>query len=151
MFENASLKGSEMELRRFLIFSVEGKLYAFESSVIAEVIGDETVYPLPLTPKCVKGLINRFSLAYLLIDTAYALLGKTAQYGKILIFKEAIDKLAFTIDDCVDIVDVAQEEISAIGEEHGVCISGMFYHKGQQVFTLDEQTLIEQIGAELAL
>jgi purine-binding chemotaxis protein CheW len=46
---------------KYLVFTILGKFYTFPSRIISEVTTFDTVYPLPLVPEYVMGIINRYS------------------------------------------------------------------------------------------
>ena len=46
---------------KYVIFSVSGGNYSFPSSAISEVAVFDAVYPLPLMPDYVLGIINRYA------------------------------------------------------------------------------------------
>jgi len=55
----------------YLIFSIFDRQYAFPAQVIGEVANCDSVYPLPLLPSYVLGVINRYSIPYALFDTGF--------------------------------------------------------------------------------
>ncbi|GHV02813.1 hypothetical protein AGMMS50229_00230 [Campylobacterota bacterium] len=138
-------------MNRFLICSLGGGFYAFEASAIAEVVGFDTFYPLPLLPSYAKGLINRFATPYLLIDTALFLAIGGAETKKVLVLKEQIDRLAFTIDDCIDIVDVDENTVQTITDAHQSYLNGVFEYRKNDVFIVDHSAMIEQFNEEFVL
>ena len=62
---------------KYLIFTILDETYALPSRLIGEIALLDTVYPLPLLPPYIPGIINRYSAPYALIDIGL-LLRKTA-------------------------------------------------------------------------
>jgi purine-binding chemotaxis protein CheW len=131
---------------KYLIFTILGETYALPSGLIGEIALLDTVYPLPLLPPYMPGIINRYSTPYALIDIGL-LLGKTATpRAKVVVLKEQIDRAAFLIDDVVDIADVLPSDLLQIEQEAdsgGVTsvITASLQWKETNIFVLD----IEQV------
>jgi purine-binding chemotaxis protein CheW len=135
---------------KYLIFTLLGKLYAFPSRFVGEIALYDTVYPLPLLPEYVLGIINRYSVPYALIDIGILLQKEGAPMTKVLVLKESIDKIAFLIDEVVDIVDVPQIELLKIEQEAEAAgfvdvIEGFFKWRSGDVFVLDVKRIISHI------
>jgi len=151
---------------KYLIFNVRDKRFAVQSKIISEVAVFEKVFPLPLVPGYVRGIINRYSVPYALIDISFLLLKETSNARKVIVLKEEMDKLAFLIDDVTDIADlppdklmkIEQEETAAAGGEPGNAdarffasasgtglVSSFFEWKDSSVFCLDTGEIINRI------
>ena len=135
-------------IEKFLIFTVREKRYALPSKFINEVAALEKIFPLPLVPGYVRGIINRYSVPYALIDICFLLMKNASNAAKVIVLKEEVDKLAFLINDVTDIADlpsgksikIEQEETSMDGLIHAY-----FEWKGNQVFCLDTAEIISRI------
>jgi len=133
---------------KYLIFTVRDKQYALPSKIIREVAALEKVFPLPLAPEYVRGIINRYSVPYALIDIRFLLLGETSNSGKLIVLKEDVDKLAFLIDDVTDIADLPPDKLMKIEQEETALagsISAFFEWKDYQVFCLEPAEIISRI------
>jgi purine-binding chemotaxis protein CheW len=133
---------------KYLIFTVEEKRYALQSVFISEVAVLEKVFPLPLVPGYIKGIINRYSVPYALIDLRFLLFKDASSAGKVIILKENLDRLALLIDDVTDIADLASGQLMNAGSEDTVIsgsIHSFFEWKGNPVFCLDAGELISRI------
>ena len=145
---------------KYLVFTVLEKQYALPSKLISEVAALEKVFPLPLVPDYVRGIINRYSVPYALIDICFLLMKETSNAKKVIVLKEEVDKLAFLIDDVTDIADISIEQDeggeaadSAVKllkiEQEGGSIPGLlcsyFEWKGNQVFCLETSEIISRI------
>jgi len=133
---------------KYLIFSIKDKLYAIPSMAINEVTVLEKVFPMPLVPAYVHGIINRYSIPYALIDIGFILYNEISNAQKVIVLKEEIDKIAFLIDDVTDIVDILPENILKIEHEENTfaaSINAFFEWKENHVFCIDTGNLINMI------
>jgi purine-binding chemotaxis protein CheW len=132
-------------VEKYLIFTIQEKWYALPAKIISEVTVLEKVFPLPLVPDYVMGIINRYSVPYALIDIRFLLLNDTSNARKMIVLKEEVDKLAFLIDDVTDIADLPSEQLMKIEQEETASISAFFEWKGKHVLCLDTGEIINQI------
>jgi purine-binding chemotaxis protein CheW len=140
---------------KFLIFSILGRLYCFPSNLIGEITLFDTVYPLPLMPSYILGVVNRYSVPYALFDLGLLFQKTESPHKKIVVLKEEIDRVAFLIDDVTDITDIQSEDIFVIekdsdsGELTDV-INASFKWKNEDVFVLDINRIISRVSQEIA-
>ena len=140
---------------KYLIFSILGKLYAFPTRVVGEVAMFDDVYPLPLVPPHVIGVINRYSIPHALFDVGLMLFGTPSPRRKVLVMKESVDRIAFLVDDVSGIADVPREELLCTepGAGHGgaaEAVSASFTWEGAEVFALDVQRILARASQEAA-
>ena len=142
---------------KFLIFTVRDGKYALPSRLISEVASLDKVFPLPLIPPYVRGIINRYSVPYALIDLCFLLYKDTSIAKKLIILKKEVDKLAFLIDDMIDIADLSPDKIMKIGLDENTdsggavdnyAVSGFFEWGGSQIICLDANEIINRIKQE---
>jgi len=141
---------------KHLIFTILGKYYTFPSRFIGEVTAFERVYPLPLLPDYIQGIINRYSTPYALLDLGLLIQKTATSLSKVVVLKESIDKVAFLIDDVVDIADVPPEKIMKMeqaGEDSTDIIESSFEWQGQDgqstnVFVLDISRILGRIRSD---
>ncbi|MDR0526112.1 MAG: chemotaxis protein CheW [Spirochaetaceae bacterium] len=138
------------EAVKYLIFTVREKRYAVPSNLIGEVAVLDKVFPLPLVPEYVRGIINRYSVPYALVDLGFFLMKTPSPASKILVLKEEVDKLAFLIDDVTDFADIPPEDILKIDPEETDrdVINGSFEWKKGLVFRLEVRELISRIAQD---
>jgi purine-binding chemotaxis protein CheW len=139
-----------LDREKYLIFTILGKLYAFPSRIIGEIALFDTVYCLPLLPEYVLGIINRYSVPYALIDIGLLFQKETTSMTKVLVLKENINKIAFLIDDVVDIADIAQTELLKINQGTEApyltdIIEASFKWRSSDVFVLDLRQIISRV------
>jgi purine-binding chemotaxis protein CheW len=133
---------------KYLIFTVQEKKYSLPTKIISEVAALEKVFPLPLVPDYVRGMINRYSVPYALIDISFLLQKNASNARKVIVLKEEVDKLAFLIDDVTDIADIPSEQLMKIEQEETAVsgsINAFFEWKETQVFCLETGELISRI------
>jgi purine-binding chemotaxis protein CheW len=135
---------------KYLIFLIQGKLYAFPSRLIGEVAVLDKAYPLPLLPVYIKGIINRYSVPYALIDIGFLISERESGAAKVVVIKEVIDKLAFLIDDVIDIADVPIGQVLKVEQKTGKTgfsgiIEGSFSWHKTNVLVLSINEIINRI------
>ena len=133
---------------KYLIFTIREKQYALPSKIISEVATLEKVFPLPLVPDYVRGIINRYSVPFALIDISFLLFRYLSSARKVIVLKEEVDRLAFLIDDVTDIADLSPENLMKIEQEESSLtgsISAFFEWKGSQVFCLETTEILNRI------
>jgi purine-binding chemotaxis protein CheW len=138
---------------KYLIFSILGKLYSFPSKLIGEIALFDTVYPLPLMPAYVPGVVNRYSAPYALFDIGILFYSTPSPRGKVLVIKDEIDRIAFLIDDVSGIADIPQEELlsterSAESESITDAVSASFNWNGSDVFVLDIHRILARAAED---
>jgi purine-binding chemotaxis protein CheW len=137
---------------KYLVFTIQEKQYALPSKLISEVAVSEKVFPLPLVPDYVRGIINRYSVPYALIDIYFLLYKNLSSARKVIVLKEEVDKLAFLIDDVTDIADLSSDKLIKIEQDEtasaastGAILDTCFEWKGNQVFCLETTEILNRI------
>ena len=150
----AAETSENVNTEKHLIFSILGRFYTFPSHFISEIAVFDAVYPLPLMPAYVPGIINRYSIPYALFDIALLLFKTPCPRNKVLVLKDNIDRIAFLIDDVAGIVDVTPEMLlnvdrSADSEDLMEVISAMFNWNGSDVLVLDIKRILARAADEV--
>jgi len=146
--ENTEIIEESARYEKYLIFTIREKRYALPSGIISEVAALEKVFPLPLVPDYVRGIINRYSVPYALIDISFFLFNDASEAQKVIVLKEEVDKLALLIDDVTDIVDISADKLMKIEAEENApdkAANAFFEWKGNHVFCLETGELINRI------
>jgi len=142
---------------RFLIFSIKDQRFALPSGIIGEVTLAEKIFPLPLVPDYVLGMINRYSIPYALIDISLFLKKDPSKTEKVIVLKDDFEKTAFLIDDVVDLVDLDSSELVKIENESeqsanlsgfDSSISACFNFKEEKVLCLNAEEIVSRIKAD---
>jgi purine-binding chemotaxis protein CheW len=152
MSETAEIAENPQD-EKYLIFSIFDRQYAFPAQIIGEVALCEAVYPLPLLPSYVLGVINRYSIPYALFDTGFLLFRTPGPRKKVLVIKSEIDRVAFLIDDVSGITDISAVKMLNMekGGEQGESIDAIcssFNWNGGDVFVLDIQRILARVSDE---
>ena len=139
---------------KYLIFTILGETYALPSGFIGEIALFDTVYPLPLMPPYVPGIINRYSVPYALIDIGLLLRKTATPRAKVVVLKEQIDRAAFLIDDVIDIVDVQASDLLQIEQEAGSnditsVVTASLQWNGTNIFILDMRQILDRVVNDL--
>ncbi|MCL1813112.1 MAG: chemotaxis protein CheW [Treponema sp.] len=135
-------------IEKYLVFTVREKRYALPSKTISEVAALEKVFPLPLVPDYVRGIINRYSVPYALIDLSFLLFKDVSNAQKVIVLKEEVDKLALLIDDVVDIADLSSDKLMKIEQEETALVGSVnafFEWKEHHVFCIEIGELVSRI------
>ena len=133
---------------KYLIFTIRDKQYALPSKIISEVAALEKIFPLPLVPDYVRGIINRYSVPFALIDICFFLFSDFSNARKVIVLKEEVDRLAFLIDDVTDIADLSPEKLMKIEQEETALtssINAFFEWKGHQVLCFETAEILGRI------
>jgi purine-binding chemotaxis protein CheW len=147
-------KDQEANTEKYLIFSILGKLYSFPSRIIGEIVLFDAVYPLPLMPSFILGIVNRYSIPYALFDIGLLFFNTPSPRKKVLVVKDSIDRVSFLIDDVNGIAEVQHCDLFNL--ERGsdstdltdmVCAS--FNWNNNDVLVLDMQKILGRITEEL--
>ena len=144
----SSSRETDLKLQKFLIFTIRDERYALPSGIIGEVAVLESVFPLPLVPDYVRGIINRYSIPYALVDISLFLKKDLSNAGKVIVLKEEIEKIAFLIDDVVDIADLHSSMLMKIekeAEDFDSSINACFEWKDNNILCLDTEEIIGKI------
>ena len=141
---------------KYLVFSILDQLYAFPTRFVGEVALFETVYPLPLVPPYVLGIINRYSIPHALFDIGLLLFNTPSPRSKVLVLNESVDRIAFLVDDVNGIADVPREKLIEVernkeaaegGDDKAEAVSASFSWNGSEVFVLDIQHVLDRVTA----
>jgi purine-binding chemotaxis protein CheW len=121
---------------------------------VNEVAALDRAYPLPLLPEYVKGIINRYSAPYALIDIGLMIFKKASSSSKVVVLKESEEKLAFMIDDVVDIIDIPRSSLLKIEQDSGGqdtpdIIEASFEWHNTHVFVLSIHEIISMVKNDL--
>jgi len=140
---------------KFLVFSILGKLYGFPSRLIGEIALFDKVFPLPLMPSYVLGVVNRYSAPYALFDIGLLFQKAPSLRNKIIILKEEIDRIAFLIDDVAGIADIQDNDLltverNADSSDLTDIICASFKWQDGDVFVIDANRIMSRVSKEIA-
>jgi len=149
--ENEESTNSE----KYLIFSILGRLYSFPSRLIGEIALFDSVYPLPLMPSYVLGVVNRYSVPYALFDIGLLFYNTPCPRNKVLVIKDDIDRIAFLIDDIAGIADIQQEKLLSVerspeSNDLTEAVFASFNWNADDVFVLDIHKILSRVTGDTA-
>ncbi|MDR2747046.1 MAG: chemotaxis protein CheW [Treponema sp.] len=140
---------------RFVVCTIAGEYYALPSRFISEIALFDRVYPLPLLPDYVLGIINRYSVPFALLDMGLLISGRPSLGSKVLVLKAPeggeqanLEKTAFCIDDVIDIVEIPLAELLPV--EKGEGVESSFSWKERNILVLDIRGIVDRAAAEIA-
>jgi purine-binding chemotaxis protein CheW len=104
--------------RKYLIFCMSGRLFAFDLSQVAEVSEPQATWPVPAVPVCYRGAMNFHGSIVAVMDLA-AFMGFPAIHvqEKLIILDTGIAALAFLVERVLRIVAGHQAELGDAPEE----------------------------------
>jgi purine-binding chemotaxis protein CheW len=140
---------------KYLVFSIFDRRYTIPSRLIGEIALFDTVYPLPLMPDYILGVINRYSAPYALFDIGLMLFKTPGSRNKVLVLKDSIDRIAILIDDVIGIVDIPQDKLldverDADSDDLTEAVSASFNWDGCDVFVLEIQRIMARVSGGAA-
>jgi purine-binding chemotaxis protein CheW len=138
---------------KYLIFSIFGRQYAFPAQIIGEVASCEPLYPLPLLPSYVLGVINRYSIPYALFDTGLLLSQKPGPRNEALVIVADIDRVAFSIERVTGIADIGPDKLHNVGTGTGTgvlssAVYTSFKWNNDDVYVIDVRRLLARVSDE---
>jgi purine-binding chemotaxis protein CheW len=145
-----------VDTEKYLIFTILGTYYTFPSRFISEVSAFEKVYPLPLLPAYVKGIINRYSVPYALLDIGLLIRETPTPESKVVVLKETVDKLAILIDDVADIIDIPVSALLKVEQDADRdvvtdIIESSFEWHDTHVFVLGIRQIINRVKTDFEI
>ena len=123
-------------VRKYLIFSLSGGLYAFELSQVAEVCEPHPLWPIPAAPPCYRGAMNFHGSIVAVMDLAVFMgLPEQNEAEKLIVLHGGIAALAFLVERVIRIVSANQVEL--------LDTTGEPFADGLVVFSEDQATLLD--------
>ncbi len=105
--------------RKFLIFFMHGRSYAFDLEQVAEVSDPATSWPIPLAPAYYHGAINFHGAIVAVMDLALFLgFGHTPEFEKIIVLDVKIASLGFLAERVSRIVSEQDIELQEAPDTH---------------------------------
>jgi purine-binding chemotaxis protein CheW len=134
--------------RKYLIFSLSGKLYAFELSQVAEVCEPQPLWPIPAVPPCYRGAMNFHGSIVAVMDlAAFMGLPEQGEPEKLIVLHGGIASLAFLVERVIRIVSADQVELWETTDEP-FTDTLVVLPEGQATL-LDAQAITEQASGSI--
>jgi chemotaxis signal transduction protein len=99
--------------RKYLIFTLAGRRFAFDLAQVAEVVEKPATWPIPLAPSCYHGAINFHGTIVAVLDLAM-FLGLSGGHGpdNVIVLDNRIAALGFSVECINRITPQGQAELS---------------------------------------
>jgi purine-binding chemotaxis protein CheW len=129
--------------RKYLIFTLSGRRYAFDLAQVAEVVEQPATWPIPLAPPCYHGAINFHGAIVAVMDLAMFLgLPGVHGTGKTIVLDTRIAALAFSVEGIVRITPQGQAKLSGNTGDEAFAVGQLNLPDGK-VILLDAATIAE--------
>lgn len=127
--------------RKFLIFTLQGLLYALDLKQTAEVGEPPQLSPIPLAPACYSGAMNFHGDIVAVMNLAL-FLGQSgcSRPGKIVVLNQEIASLAFFVDTIVRIIP--EDEVSFIAAPGNGFAAGTLTLPDGEAILLDLEAVV---------
>lgn len=104
--------------RKYLIFMLAGRRFAFDLAQVAEVEEPPHTWPIPMAPRCYTGAMNFHGTIVAVMDLAM-FLGLPGDHAteKLIVLDTRITALAFQVEKVIRIVSVDQADIRENADE----------------------------------
>jgi purine-binding chemotaxis protein CheW len=129
-----------------IIFRVRDQDFAYETDSVAETVRVDRVFPVPLAPEYLRGVMNLRNNVIPVVDLRSLLWGETSDRDTAVIVEEEGKTVGLLVDAVLGITEVAPGDIKRVRkkEVEGIrreFIRGMFKREGRVVFLLDLRTI----------
>jgi purine-binding chemotaxis protein CheW len=129
--------------RKYLIFTLSGRRYAFDLDQVAEVVEQPATWPIPLAPPCYHGAINFHGTIVAVMDLAM-FLGLTGGQNteNVIVLDTRIAALAFSVESIIRITPQDQAERSGTPGDEAFALGQLNLSEGR-VILLDAAAIAE--------
>ncbi|EDP75515.1 chemotaxis protein CheW [Hydrogenivirga sp. 128-5-R1-1] len=133
----------------FTLFRVGDELFAYETAKISETVKVDRVFPVPLAPPHLKGVINLRNRVIPLIDMGVLLWNKPVESDTAIILEINSELVGLLIDRVVGITsvdwgDIKSKEDIEIKDLREDLIRGVFERDGSVVFILELSPVVQK-------
>jgi chemotaxis signal transduction protein len=98
--------------RKYLIFTLAGRHFAFDLAQVAEVEEQPAIWPIPMSPRCYPGAMNFHGTIVAVMDLAMFLgLSGNRAADKVIVLDTRIASLAFLVERVIRIASVDRVDI----------------------------------------
>lgn len=129
--------------RKYLIFTLSGRHYAFDLAQVVEVVEQPATWPIPLAPPCYHGAMNFHGTIVAVMDLAM-FLGLSGGHGsdKVIVLDTRIAALAFSVEGIIRITPQGQTELSRTQGDEAFALGQLNLPEGK-VILLDAGAIAE--------
>jgi len=131
--------------RKYLIFSLAGRLFAFDLAQVAEVEEQPATWPIPMSPLCYPGAMSFHGTIVAVMDLAMFLdLPGNHAAEKVIVLDTRIASLAFLVERVIRIASVDQVDILE-GADGAFVVAQILLPDGEATL-LDAVAIAERAG-----
>ena len=131
--------------RKYLIFLLAGRRFAFDLTQVAEVEEQPVTWPIPMAPRCYPGAMNFHGTIVAVMDLAMFLgLPGNHDAEKLIVLDTGIASLAFLIERVIRIASVDQADVRE-GTDEAFATARLNLPDGEATL-LDAAAIAEQAG-----
>ena len=133
-------------LGSFIVFRVKDQNFAYETEKVVETVRVDRVFPVPLAPEFVRGVLNLRNNVIPLIDLRSLLWGEPSEADTAVIVEEDGKTVGLLVDSVSSITDLEEKDLKKVRkkEVEGIkreFIRGMFKREDRVIFLLDLKTV----------
>lgn len=130
---------AELQLRRFLLFGVAGRLCACDLDTVREIVPARPATRLPGAPGWVRGLINLRGTLVTVVDlaTRFGSAGAGAESRSIVVTEVAGKVLGIGVDEVRDVQSVGEDALEDVDAQRaaGGIVRGLAHVGGSRAET----------------
>ena len=132
-------------LRKYLVFTLAGRRFAFDLAQVAEVEEQPVTWPIPMAPRCYPGAMNFHGTIVAVMDLALFLgLSGSNTPEKVIVIDTSIASLAFLVEQVIRIVSSNQADIQGCTDE-AFAMAKVYLPDGEATL-LDAAAIAERAG-----
>jgi len=131
--------------RKYLIFSLADRLFAFDLAQVAEVEEQPATWPIPMSPPCYPGAMSFHGTIVAVMDLAMFLdLPGNHAAEKVIVLDTRIASLAFLVERVIRIASVDQGDIREGAD--GAFVAAQILLPDGEATLLDAVAIAERAG-----
>ncbi len=137
------------DVKSFIVFRVKDQNFAYETDKVVETVRITSVFPVPMAPDYIRGVMNLRNNVIPLVDLRKLLWDETSSSNTAIIVKEGEANVGLMVDSVKDITEVDPKDIKKVKkkEMEGLkreFVRGMVERENEVVFLLDLKTITEK-------
>ncbi|MDQ7037866.1 MAG: chemotaxis protein CheW [Aquificota bacterium] len=130
------------ELISLLVFRVKDQEFSCETDTVVETVRVDRVFPVPLAPNYIRGVMNLRNNVIPLVDVRSLLWGERSSGDTAVIVQEGDRVVGLLVDTVVGIHEVSPKEVRKVREEEveGIkreFVRGTFKRNNRVIFLID--------------
>ncbi len=144
--------GVEEERTKFVIFTLQDRLFAFPGADVKEILPAMEIFPVPGAPQAIPGVINNRGDIEAVVNL-HGLLGlpdsDSTPGSRIAMTEKAGGRSGMLVDSVIDVVDLPQSSIrpplASLDDAMRVLVAGETVYQGSSVVLLDVGRILDRL------